>query len=532
MVATSGFVNLVAQLTHRTDVSRETFLPIAEEVVRRRTGASDAATAQLTSTPRRYIVAPPTAQKSAGPSVRENLRAIQNSFPEAILRSQHEDASKVMRMTPLEAALLKERYGALVVEEDVQYRMARSPLLPVPNSPVVPAAAKTVRIVVESGGVPVPLASVVLLTSVANSVGYEARTDANGRATVSVRDGDVVFERVIIDPRAGYWSKVLSNVPVTAQVTFQVDRLPIDGFGWGQLATEAATRGVNLGAGVRIAVIDSGIGRHSSLAVRGGRNFILNEPEGAWDNDVDGHGTHCAGVISALQNQASTWGYAPQAELFALRVFGGADGGGFASDIGDAIKWAVENGCDIISMSLGSAQPSSYIRRQIELANDAGVLCVAATGNDAGPVSYPAKFRDVVGVGAIGRFDAYPADSLHATAQSARVSANGLYYLASFSNHGDVAGDDVDFCAPGVAVASTLPASEYGAWDGTSMACPHVSGIAALALGAPSLAGKPRDPSRRDLLHDRLIAAAIDLGIGRTYTGAGLPTLSRVLQLP
>ncbi len=530
MTATSGFVGLVAQLTQRSDVSRETFLPIAEEVLRRRTGASDALTGQLTSAPRRYIVAPPTAQRSAGPSVRENLRVIHGAFPEAILRSQDEDGSKVMRMTPLEAALLKERYSGLVVEEDVQYRMVRSPLLPVPHSPLVPASARTVNIAVESGGRPVSHASVVLLTNVARNIGYEVRTDAGGKATISVHNGDATFERIIVDPRAGYWSKVLSNVPATSSVTLSVDRLPINGFGWGQIATEAGTRGVNLGAGVRIAVIDSGIGPHSSLNVAGGRNFILNEHQDAWDNDTDGHGTHCAGVIAALQNQASTWGYAPHAEIFALRVFGGPDGGGFASDIGDAIKWAVENRCDIVSMSLGSPQPSSYIRRQIELANDAGVLCVAATGNDSGPVSYPAKFRDVVGVGAIGRFDAYPPDSLHATAQSTQVSAGGIYYLASFSNHGDLARDDVDFCAPGVAVASTLPASEYGAWDGTSMACPHISGIAALALAAPSLAGRQRDPSRRDLLHDRLVAAAIDLGIGRTYTGAGLPTLRRVLD--
>jgi hypothetical protein len=529
MTATSGFVDLVAHLTQRTDVSNETFLPIAEEVVRRRTGVSDPSTGP-TSAPRRYIVGPPTAQRTAGPNVRENLRAIHSAFSEAILRSQHEDGTKVMQMTPLEAALLKERYGALVVEEDVQYRMVRSPLLSIPNSPVVPASARTVGIVVESGGLPVPHASVVLFTSVAGNTGYEVRTDAAGKATVSVRNSDAMFERIVVEPRAGYWSKVLNNVPISASLTLSVARLPIDGFGWGQVATEAAKRGANLGAGVRIAVIDSGIGKHSSLQIRGGRNFILNESENDWDNDIDGHGTHCAGVIAALQNTASTWGYAPSAEIFALRVFGGPDGGGYASDIGAAIKWAVENGCDIVSMSLGSAQPASYIRRQIELANDAGVLCVAATGNDAGPVSYPAKFRDVIGVGAIGRFDAYPPDSLHATAQSSRLSADGLYYLASFSNHGDVAGDDVDFCAPGVAVASTLPASEYGAWDGTSMACPHISGIAALALATPGLAGRPRDPDRRDLLHDRLVAAAIDLGIGRMYTGAGMPTLSRVLR--
>jgi subtilisin len=381
------------------------------------------------------------------------------------------------------------------------------------------------------GGVPLPGVSIVLLTDQVANIGYEVRTDAHGRASVSLRPMDTLFQRVVIEAPAGYWSRVFSNIPSGTLAQIDLTLLPVDGFGWGQVATEAKLQGMNFGKNVRIAVIDSGIGKHPSLNVKGGRNFILNEADTAWDNDQDGHGTHCAGVIAALQQAASTWGYAPNAELLALRVFGGTDGGGFASDIGDAIKWAVDSGCDIVNLSLASAGPSSYIRKQVELANDAGVLCVAATGNDGGAVAYPARFRDVLGVAAIGRFDAYPKDSLHAAAESTVVSTDGKYYLAGFSNRSDGAGldDDVDFCAPGVAVSSTLPGGGFAAWDGTSMACPHVTGIAALALAGPQLAGRQRDTARRDLLHDRLVHAAVDLGMGRAYTGAGLPLLSRVL---
>jgi subtilisin family serine protease len=528
MATETGFLKLAAELTQRTDVTADSFIPLAEEIVQRRTGASGVSTAQLGSEPKRYIVAPSAVQKSAGPSVRANLRSIHDEFKSSILRSEHEDGRKVMQMTPLEAALLKERYGSLVVEEDVQHRMARSPLLPVPASPVVPASAATFKVMVECAGRPLSGVSVVLMTDVANNVGYEARTDAQGVALVSVLKSDVTFERVVIDSRAGYWSKVMNNVTPGALGKVSLAALPIAGFGWGQLDTQAPAQGSILGNGVRVAIIDSGVGAHPSLVVKG-RNFILNEPETDWNKDDDGHGTHCAGVIAALQSIASTWGYAPRAEVFALRVFGGADGGGYASDIGDAIKWAVDNDCDIISMSLSTSSPSSYIRKQIELANDAGVLCIAATGNDAGPVSYPAKFRDVVGVAAIGRFDAYPKDSAHAFAETSLRSTDGRYYLASFSNRSGSGEDDVDFCAPGIAVPSTLPGGEFGAWDGTSMACPHLSGIAALALGTSQLKGMARSAARRDLLHDRLIAAALDLGIGRTYTGTGLPLLSRVL---
>jgi subtilisin family serine protease len=531
MSTAAGFLKLAEELTKQVNLTAERWMPVAKELVQRRTGYTTAATEMLATPPKRYIVAPPAAQKSAGPNVKASLRSIYDQFQSSILHSEHEDGAKVMNMSALEAAVLKERYGNLVVEEDVVHRMTRSPLLPQPNVLLAPAAGPQLKLQVRgAAGAPVVGASVVLLTSVANNVGYEVRTDAQGVATVSLRPTDTKLERVIIDARAGYWSKVLNGVAVSALGTVDLTPLPIDGFGWGQLATEAGNQGANLGKGVKIAIIDSGIGQHPNLNVKGGNNFILNELASDWSKDDDGHGTHCAGVVAALQQAASTWGYAPNAEIYALRVFGGADGGGYAYDIGNAIKWAVDNGCDIVSMSLTAPQASAHIRKQIERANDAGVLCIAATGNEGGPVGYPAKFRDVVGVAAIGRFGAYPNDSLHATAESAIRSTDGQYFLASFSNRSpDPNTDDVDFCAPGVAVPSTLPGAQFGAWDGTSMACPHVSGMAALALASVHLKDKVRDADRRDLLLDRLLAGAVDLGMGRTYTGMGLPLLSKLL---
>ena len=279
------------------------------------------------------------------------------------------------------------------------------------------------------------------------------------------------------------------------------------------------------GDGVKVAVIDTGIAHHPHLSVGGGHNFIVGENAAAWDNDLEGHGTHCAGVVAALSDQGATWGYAPKATLYALRVFGGADGGGYSSDIGDAIDWAVDNDCDIVSMSLGSAEASSYIRMRIERAIDHGILCVAAAGNESGDVSYPARFRGVVGVSAIGKKDSYPADSIHADAESTIRSADGNYYFASFSNRGP----EVDLCAPGVAVTSTVPADSYNALDGTSMACPQVAGIAALVLQASAaLRSAPKDAARMAALFDRLQAICTDLGMGSNYQGSGLPRLSRL----
>jgi subtilisin family serine protease len=365
---------------------------------------------------------------------------------------------------------------------------------------------------------------VVLYTDVAHRAGYEGHTDSSGRLNLSVRSSDAVFEKIVVLPKAGFWSRVKKGESVASSMVFSLDPLPVNGFDWGLNATDAASRGGHRGKGVKVAIVDSGIAPHPSLAVFGGKNFIDGESEGAWQ-DLDGHGTHCAGVVAALDAVASVWGYAPKVELYALRVFGGVDGGGYASDIGDAIEWAIQAGCDVISMSLGSATASSYIRSKIEKATDAGTLCVAATGNEAGDVSYPAKFRNVVGVAAVGKAGTFPEDSIHADAKSNFKSSDSHYFLASFSNRGD----DVDLCAPGVAVTSTLPTDTFGAWDGTSMACPHVAGIAALALEAsPIIQQAARDAGRMGLLFDRVLGLCTDLGMAKAHQGSGLPRLSGV----
>jgi subtilisin len=263
------------------------------------------------------------------------------------------------------------------------------------------------------------------------------------------------------------------------------------------------------------------------LQVAGGRNFLVDEDPNAWHQDTDGHGTHCAGVIAAVHTAASIWGYVPHAMLYALRVFGGADGGGYASDIRDAIRWAVREGCDVINLSLGSQVSSNFLRMAIEEATDAGVLCVAAAGNASGPVDFPARLDNVVAVSAIGKVGTYPRDSTHRDAQGRIRGADQGYFFAGFSNWGN----EVDLCAPGVAITSTLPNNTFGAWDGTSMGCPHITGIAALALEtSPALYRARRDAERTIILLDRLLSCCVDVGMARIYQGAGLPMLSRLLR--
>lgn len=536
----SRFLPFVRDLASATGLGakfRASALPeMAVKVVARRlTAATSKATlAGLKGKEkRRYIVAPPLHQQSAGPATTAGLRALHDALinTDAIVRSENETGRKVLRLSPLEAAVLREKFSGLLVEEDVQYKLARTPLLGEINAISVPqSTARQLTVHVRGGGGPVAGARVVLFTDVAAKRGYEGVTGPNGDVVFSIRRADTRFERSVVLPHSGFWSRVWKSKSVSSPLTLDVLPLQVAGFDWGLQTTEAKANGVYaqgtyLGTGVKVAIIDTGIAPHPSLRIAGGRNFIEGEGSNRWDDDLEGHGTHCAGVVSAIARRGSVWGYAPETSLYALRVFGGADRGGYASDIGDAIEWALGEGCDIISMSLGSETASGYIRSKIEKATDAGVLCVAAAGNEGGPVSYPARFRNVIGVSAIGKVGTYPKDSIHRDAESAVRSPDGKYFLASFSNRGE----EVDVCAPGVAITSTLPANAYGAWDGTSMACPHITGMAALALeAAPSIRTAPRDAGRMGMLIDRLHGLCVDLGLGRTNQGAGLPLLSRL----
>src|SRR3989344_5670881 len=220
------------------------------------------------------------------------------------------------------------------------------------------------------------------------------------------------------------------------------------------------------GAGVKVCVVDTGIDKdHPDLQANivGGRNFVAKgatvDPT-KWDDD-NGHGTHVAGTIAAVDNTIGVVGVAPQASLLAAKVLN-RQGSGYFSDIMAGIDWCAQSGAKVISMSLGSSSDVQAFHDTVDAAYANGVLVIAAAGNDyGGPVSYPAAYDSVIAV-------------------SATDSNNNL---ASFSN----VGPQVELAAPGVSVLSTWMGGGYNTISGTSMATPHVSGAAALAMQANPL---------------------------------------------
>jgi subtilisin family serine protease len=176
----------------------------------------------------------------------------------------------------------------------------------------------------------------------------------------------------------------------------------------------------------------------------------------------------------------------------------------------------------VVNLSLGGAEPSEPLEQQIQRARRAGIACIVAAGNSGGPVQYPASSPNVLAVAAIGKLDEFPSDSYHAQTLTQNVDANG-YFTASFSCYGP----QVGVCGPGVAVTSTVPPNNYAAWDGTSMAAPHITGLAALVLAHhPEFQGplKARTADRVERLFQIIKMSARRVSQGDpTRTGLGLP---------
>ncbi|MBI2612876.1 S8 family serine peptidase [Candidatus Kaiserbacteria bacterium] len=271
----------------------------------------------------------------------------------------------------------------------------------------------------------------------------------------------------------------------------------------------------NKGAGVNVAVIDTGIQlSHPDLKTNivGGKNCST----GSSYNDGNGHGTHVAGTIAALDNGVGVVGVAPSAKLWAVRVLNNAGSGSWSSvicGIDFVTSKAPKNGgpITVANLSLGGGGVSDNncgnsnndaLHKAICRARDAGVTIVVAAGNSGANAAgfVPAAYDDaVITVSALADSNGLSGGGGAATAYGADDT------FASFSNWGT----PVDIGAPGVSIYSTWLKSGYKSISGTSMASPHAAGAAALYI-----ANNPG--ALWSDVRDALVAAGEALGAGHT----------------
>ena len=253
---------------------------------------------------------------------------------------------------------------------------------------------------------------------------------------------------------------------------------PVVEMAWGLKAIGMdATR--YTGKGVDICILDTGLDTthpdYSGKTIEG-KSFIQGED---WDKDQNGHGTHCAGVAcgNVRNDTGNRYGIAAESNLKIGKVLSDS-GKGTTSSIIDAIDWAITKKFRIISMSLASPvginEPPSLLFETVgKKALENNVLIIAAAGNDSNrpslprPVSAPANSVSIMAVAAI----------------------DSQMHIARFSNAGINAatGGNINVCAPGVDIVSTYPrkngiSNDYKVLSGTSMATPHVAGLAALYM--------------------------------------------------
>ncbi len=274
------------------------------------------------------------------------------------------------------------------------------------------------------------------------------------------------------------------------------------------------------GEGINVAVLDTGVMKdHIDLASRvakcvnftGGPPGALRIKEGECA-DKNGHGTHVAGTILADggADGEGIFGVAPAANLFAFKVCGG--GGCWGDDIAAAIDYAATSGAHIVSMSLGGDSESTLIREAIE-DNSEFLLIVAAAGNDGpaiGSIDYPGANANVVAVAALGF------ESMGLPLYVPDWSSRGINNPADKDSF--IKAREVELAAPGVSVESTYKDGGYAFMSGTSMATPHISGLAAKLWQGTAAA-------TRSYLHSLADTTPMDMPFNDPSVGFGLPTV-------
>ncbi|MED4084614.1 S8 family serine peptidase [Halalkalibacterium halodurans] len=234
------------------------------------------------------------------------------------------------------------------------------------------------------------------------------------------------------------------------------------------------------GKGVKVAVFDTGFDGHQDITYAGGHSVFEGEP---YTHDHHGHGTHVAGIIGAREGTLHQ-GIAPDVQLYGVKVFS-QEKGGNTSDLIAGIDWAIQEGMDIINMSLGYTNEVPAVHTAIKQAVAQEILVVAASGNggkadgSGETIEYPAKYDEVIAVASVDK-----------EMKRTNTSATGV---------------ENELAAPGHLIGGLAPGNKYVFMSGTSQATPHVTSLAAILMGKhPELSSQQ--------IRALLVEQSLDLG--------------------
>ena len=291
------------------------------------------------------------------------------------------------------------------------------------------------------------------------------------------------------DPRVAFVSEDRPVQAVAQTLPTGIDRIDAEG---------SSHFGTNTWNNIAVAVIDTGSGPHADLNIAGGRNCSTGNPSNF--SDGNGHGTHVAGTIGAINNSAGVVGVAPGIPIYSVRVLNNQGSGSWSSVV-CGIDWVTANAArfniKVANMSLGGGgaddgncgnRNNDALHKAICRSVAGGVTYVVAAGNDSANLAgfVPAAYDQVLAVTAVADFNGQPGGGAAATCRSDVDET-----AADFSNFAGSADAGHTIAAPGVCINSTWKGGGYNTISGTSMASPHVAGLAGLCIGTGTCTGTP-----------------------------------------
>ncbi len=351
-------------------------------------------------------------------------------------------------------------------------------------------------------------------------------TGSKGSARLRYDENEFVVAKITVAAR-NYWTVTIEEPKGSVDVV--LEPFPKTGpAGWWHSALNIKRFSLVRGSGVRIGVIDEGVGPHPALAhVRnlGCMEGVTRSLVGG--EDSYGHGTHVAGIIAARPQSSSVfWGIAPGADVLAIKVkirrsekTGQFDDSPTQDSIAEALQMLVEDEqVDLVNLSFGALEPSRLLAARIKEAFEQGVICLCAAGNDGREqLRFPAADEDSIAVASVGKANSGTANSPVRVAHGKQ--GNDGFFLAGDSNYGP----KIACCAPGVQIISTAPNGGYVDMSGTSMAAPAACGALASQLARDQdYAKMPRDSKRAEYARTILEKCCADIGLPSQYQGNGL----------